>query len=270
MITFLFWNLNRKPLQDLVADLVEIHNVDVLILAECQIETPIMLESLNSMTGPKFHLTDSQCDSIKIYARLPSESTMKQFDSRRMTIRRLLLPGCEEILLAAAHLPSKLHWRDASQNAECIGLAFNIREIENEVGHRRTIMVGDLNINPFEHGIVAANGLNAVMSRAIALRMTRVVQNQEFPFFYNPMWGYFGDVGEGPSGTFYRSDSEHVAYFWHMFDQVLIRPELLSIFKSEHLKILDRCANRSLLTDGGLPNRLGASDHLPLVFRLDL
>jgi hypothetical protein len=80
-------------------------------------------------------------------------------------------------------------------------------------------------MNPFEDGIVAANGLNAVMSRDVAARESRRVQRKDYTFFYNPMWGHFGDATDGPSGTFYRGSSEQVEYFWHMFDQVLIRPE---------------------------------------------
>jgi hypothetical protein len=57
------------------------------------------------------------------------------------------------------------------------------------------VLVGDFNMNPFQEGVVAANGLNAVMARRVAARRrTRVVQEREYPFFYNPMWGHFGDV----------------------------------------------------------------------------
>src|SRR6185503_19075534 len=105
--------------------------------------------------------------------------------------------------------------------------------------------------------------------RKVAERRTRTVQRREYPFFYNPMWSHFGDGNEGPSGTFYRNRSEHVTFFWNMFDQVLLRPELLSIFRNEDLKILSACGERSLLM-GGVPDARRASDHLPLLFRLDL
>src|SRR5256885_2176351 len=44
MIRFLFWNIARKPLQNLVANSVEEHEVDVLILGECEIPTGLLLE----------------------------------------------------------------------------------------------------------------------------------------------------------------------------------------------------------------------------------
>ena len=44
-------------------------------------------------------------------------------------------------------------------------------------------------------------------------------------FFYNPMWGHFGDALDGPPGSYYDARSEAVAYFWNVFDQVLIRTQ---------------------------------------------
>jgi hypothetical protein len=129
-----------------------------------------MLETLNRNPGSKFHLTDSQCEKIVIYTRFSREFIQKKFDSERLTVRRLMLPRSEEILLAAIHQPSKLYWSDQSQSFECVELASTIRGIEKDVGHQRTVLVGDFNMDPFEAGIVAANGLNAVMSRNVAAR----------------------------------------------------------------------------------------------------
>ena len=97
-------------------------------------------------------------------------------------------------------------------------------------------------MNPFEAGMVGARGgLNAVPSRSIAARKTRTVQAREVPFFYNPMWNYLGDRAE-TGGTFYFENAEPVCYFWNMYDQVLLRPELLKGFEPEQVRILEKCA----------------------------
>jgi endonuclease/exonuclease/phosphatase (EEP) superfamily protein YafD len=137
MRTFLFWNLNKKRLEKLVADLAQLHDVDVLILTECEIPTHVMLEALNRKANPKFHLTEGECREIVIYTRFSSEFLQKMFETARLTIRRLRLPDTDELILAAVHHPSKLHWRDASQNAECYELSSSIRRIEDEEGHRK-------------------------------------------------------------------------------------------------------------------------------------
>jgi hypothetical protein len=128
--------------------------------------------------------------------------------------------------------------------------------------------MGDLNMNPFEMGMVGARGgLNAVMSRQVAARDTRVVQKKKYKYFYNPMWSHMGDRG-GISGTFFFDNAEAVCYYWHMLDQVLLRPELLEGFEPEQVRIVTEVRGISLLEDGK-PDKEMASDHLPVVLELE-
>ena len=53
------------------------------------------------------------------------------------------------------------------------------------------------------------------------------------------MWGLLGDGSRGPAGTFFHRHAEQEAYFWNMFDQVLVRPALLDRFDFKDLAILD-------------------------------
>ncbi len=176
-----------------------------------------------------------------------------------------------DILLAVGHFPSKTYQSDISQAFECSELSREIRQTEQEIGHSRTIMVGDFNMNPFEDGIVSANGFNAVMTQGIAERKFRTVQNRKYPFFYNPMWGLFGDALPGrPPGTYYYAGSEHRSFFWNIFDQVLIRPDLMNSFRNEELKILGSDGNDSFMMSYGIPDSRAVSDHLPILFRLRL
>ena len=75
------------------------------------------------------------------------------------------------------------------------------------------MLVGDLNMNPFEDGLVKTTGLHSVMSKSKAKEFSRVVQGRTYPFFYNPMWNLLGDETQGPPGTYYYSSSEHKAFF---------------------------------------------------------
>ncbi len=124
-------------------------------------------------------------------------------------------------------------------------------------------------MNPFETGVVSAAGMHAVMDRNVAQRGTRIVQDREYPFFYNPMWRFFGDGTPGPSGTCYYPRSEHKVYFWNIFDQVLVRPALLDRFRLDDLAVIDHTGEESLLTETGIPSRKLGSDHLPVLFGLD-
>ena len=55
-----------------------------------------------------------------------------------------------------------------------------------------------------------------------------------------------------------------------MFDQVLIRPDLLPYFNNQDLKVFDNDGENSLLSGAGLADDNLASDHLPIYFKLML
>ncbi|MCK4529526.1 hypothetical protein KAW18_19350 [candidate division WOR-3 bacterium] len=59
-------------------------------------------------------------------------------------------------------------------------------------------------------------------------------------------------------------------YYWHTFDQVLIRPELLDYFRYDKLDVLTEINGRSLILENGMPDAKLASDHLPIVFEISM
>lgn len=271
MATFLFWNIGRKSLEISIANIALKYDVDVIMLAECTIPVDKLLVKLNSSGRVQYEYAPSiGCEKVKIFARFPKEFIRPISEDYRFTIRHLKLPGMIDILLSVVHSPSKKHWRNSSQAAEATHISNEIRQVERNVGHARSVLVGDLNANPFEEGIVNANGLHGVMSRHIAKRKYRTVQRRVYPFFYNPMWGLLGDASSDPPGTFYYSSSEHTSFFWHMFDQVLIRPDLLDAFDNKDLMILTSDGATSFISRQGLPDITVASDHLPILFKLKL
>lgn len=265
----MFWNLNRKPLAHVVAEFADEHEVDIIVLAENAIDPGSLQRELNGTTKGLFHLPHGLSRSLTVFTRFSSEFLQPTFESDRVSIRRLTLPARSELLVAAAHLPSKLHWSSESQPYECVELAQRIADEETRAGHRRTVLLGDFNMNPFESGMVAAGGLNSVMSRAVAARIARTVQGREYPFFYNPMWAHFGDAKGGTAGSYFYDSAEHVNYYWNVFDQVLIRPELADGFDTQTLRILTSVGSRSLVRSDGRPDHVNFSDHLPIVFELN-
>jgi hypothetical protein len=188
--------------------------------------------------------------------------------NNHLTIRRLIVPHAPSILLAVVHSQSKRNWSDDDQVQGILRTSQTIREREKEYGDR-TILVGDLNMNPFEKGVVGAEGLHGVMTKRIAERQTRTVDGRERPFFYNPMWQFFGDASERPPGTYYfPPGGRPIAFFWNLFDQVLIRPQLMHGLKS--VRIIDSIGGISLLDSEQKPDSANYSDHLPLLFQVEL
>jgi hypothetical protein len=274
VIKFLCWNLNRRPIQHHIAELARSRDVDVLILLECAIQVGDLLGALNEGDSPIFHYAPNRAEgpeeSIKIFTRFTSEFVASLEYGARHTIRHLRLPMREDILLAALHLPSKLHSSDSSQILACSQWAETIALAERQAGHTRTVVVGDLNMNPFEAGVVGAGGFHTTMARAEAFRGHRTVSGQEYPFFYNPMWGCFGERDETPAGTYFYDSGERASYYSNMFDQVLLRPSLMHRLPAEGIEIVTHAGAVSLLSANGRPDKSVGSDHLPVLFGLEL
>ncbi len=271
-MVFLCWNLNRQPLHRLVADLVQLKQVDVAILLECTVTVAEVLNALYASTGEVFHHSDSpvQMKTIRVFTRFSHKFIRPVEESQRYSIRHLTAHANADLLLAIVHFPSKLYWSDDSQVQECNTLARMIDSAERRIGHFRTVLVGDLNMNPFEKGVVGALGLNATMARSQALKELRTVQRRQHRFFFNPMWGHLGDGKNTPPGTYHYDNHQHVTYFWNMFDQVLVRPSLIGNIDTDGIQIIDAVGAVSLLTPEGIPDVSVGSDHLPLLFSMKL
>jgi hypothetical protein len=245
-----------------------------LILLECAIQVGDLLDALNRESRPIFHYAprkeEATQESIKIFTRFTPDFLGPVEDGSRHTIRHLRLPLREHVLLAVLHLPSKLYSSENSQILACTQWAEIVAHAELQAGHSRTVVVGDLNMNPFEAGIVGAGGFHATMTRAQALKGQRMVSGQQYPFFYNPMWGCFGERDGTPAGTYFYESSGHVSYYWNMFDQVLLRPSLVDRLPPEGVEIVTRAGDVSLLAANGRPDKSVGSDHLPVLFGLEL
>ena len=272
MLSFLFWNINNKNLSQQISNIVLENNIDVLVLAECMIAPHELLNLLNPKDENEyFYNKNIGCDKFDVYTKFSNNFLQPKEERTRLSIRQLSLPGRPSLLLAIIHYQSKMYYTPSEQTSHIKEYLNIVELVEEDVGHERTIFFGDFNMNPFEEGLVSSDFLHATMCKSIAKKRKRVVDELEYPFFYNPMWNLFGDFRDGPPGTYYFQGSTPLVYFWHIFDQVLIRPDLVDYFNNEGLKIITSCGDGvKLINDNGIPNSSLFSDHLPLLFSLNL
>ncbi len=203
---------------------------------------------------------------IKFFFRYPPESVRQVADSYGVSIREIRPPVGMSLLLAGVHLSSKLYVDREEQSSQARLVTRMIEEAERSVGHERTLVIGDFNMNPFEGGLVDADSFHSVMAQSIAERKMRKVRQVERRYFYNPMWGKLGDGSQGPPGTYYYQGFKNRELFWNMFDQVLIRPELLPYYRKEALQVLTEVGDRQLLTGDRINGYF--SEHLPIMIGL--
>jgi hypothetical protein len=265
-MNLLFWNINRKPLSGEIKALCDCYDVDVLILTENLISDAELLPILNESNERIFIAHFNPSTKISFYTRIHAFELVH--DDNWGSIRKLIHPIGIEILLVAVHIRSKLYADEREQAAISTRIANEIDRREKERGHTRTIVIGDFNMNPFETGLVSADGFHGIMDKQIVMKESRVVLGQEKKFFYNPMWSRLGDDSEGCVGSYYYNSSGVINYFWNTFDQLLIRPSLLACFDPCNLKKIDNINGASLINKGKISKKF--SDHLPLMVKLSI
>jgi hypothetical protein len=284
IVTFLFWNLygrheaslagRKKALETSIMHLGRTQQVDVFLFAECPLSAAEVEAALDGAGVGLYRAVPAQNARVRFFSRLPQsawrESGYRNQLNDRISAQRLRLKGALPILVIGAHLHDRLAVpTDVGRAGRAGEVARDIIEMENLAGHQRTVLVGDLNMNPYEGGVVVATSLHGLISRRLAGTVQRMGRRARYPCFYNPMWGLLGDGNGRPGGTYFFNNSMDPAnHFWNVYDQVLLRPDLMDGLADVQILVSDGV--ESLLTREGRPRKGTVSDHLPVLFRLDL
>jgi exonuclease III len=277
MPRFLFWNYrnNGPDREELLARVVHHEAVDVLILTESRADPAILIDRLSS-NGRTYRAMPLPHSRIQIYAGYPSEvfADWARDDLDRLCLRRFQPPGHPEILLAAVHLVSGLHRERSERKSEAATLARVIRRFQLERNHARVIVVGDFNLNPFDDGMISTEGFGAMMTKSLVKKYA-LSHDDRFSRFYNPIWSRLGrEATEGPPGTYYWRARREMNLYWNYVDQVLVGHDLLDHFPESRFRILtsipDEERSRQLIRETDRHWKIGVSDHLPLLFDVEL
>jgi hypothetical protein len=68
MLTFLFWNIGRRHVPDLIADMAHAQTADIVILAESDIPSTELLLALNRDSA-QYQLPFGICERIQVFTR---------------------------------------------------------------------------------------------------------------------------------------------------------------------------------------------------------
>lgn len=263
MTRLLFWNTHQKAAERVIAQVAAGKQADILALAEAShVNKDTMVRELLLQSGRTYHQAEGAF-RIRVYSALPRNYLRVLSEPIGMVfieVRQVFAPS---VLVAFVHLTSKMGLSTASVDMLSARIRPEIEKMEAKVKHGRTIIMGDLNMEPYDIGVVSSESFHATMCARIARRRERRVQGQPRFYFYNPMWNLLGDQTKGPPGTFYRSKGDPNAVFWHMIDQVLLRPDMIDLVDIASLDIVTDTGKINLTTNDGRPN-LEYSDHFPI------
>lgn len=213
----------------------------------------------------------------------------------RYRLLRLNVLGQYHIYLV--HLLSKSTVDHYSQVAAAIEVAEIIQKDrdsldsgepgENSSAHKY-IIVGDFNMNPWEPGMLLANGfcstytrfresdLSNVESNDLGQMTTELKSGQGYPPHYNPVWGLMGEANRNrdnqPLGTYnlrrkldkgsFKMTGGSLTHYqleWNMIDQALVSPALNEHFDDNYFSILNYDKKELQCP----------SDHFPIYFTIN-
>jgi hypothetical protein len=264
-----FWNINGKDLFKELDLLAQEINPDILFIAEPQITISRILSALNFKKPNYYYNFDPVCEKILMFSKFHDKFVRPITSNLRYTVRSIEVPTYPSFTLMSVHFQSKVNWDFADQAAHSATLKSIIFDFEAKTGSSRTMIIGDFNMNPFDFGMVQTTGLHSVMSKDVALKKSRIVDGNEYPFFYNPMWSFYGDYGKGEvNGTIYNSLSKPINYFWNIFDQIIIRPDLIQYIDEDSLEILNKFGDKLNLLKKTKIIDDSISDHLPITITI--
>lgn len=258
----LFWNTHRNAnINSILSELITENRIDIVVLAEYKADIDELIDMLLESDVEMQRYRTPGCERIKIIGNIKQVDLGQQSDDASMLIIN------NDCILCGVHLSSQIYTSNEGDRSITIGqLVEDIQDLEKSISNENTIIVGDFNLNPFDAEITNANSLHSLPCYHVAKKKTRVVAKKEFQMFYNPMWNFFGDFSM-PYGTYYYAGNNNSNIFWHLYDQVIIRPSLRERFIDKELKIITETENRFLLDSKGHPDKR-ISDHLPVAFEI--
>lgn len=262
----IFWNVNRKEsINHILADVIEENNLDLLALAEYADKEHELLSQLNARGINFYYIPQINCDRIHLFCRFKPSQIKAYNESGFYTAKGVPHAELGYLTFVFVHLSSKLYNGDESEQLHySMHLRMDIENIEKDVKSEKTIVVGDFNMNPFESGMLSATGLHAFPTKFEASKNSRTVKEIKYKMFYNPMWSFLGDLTT-PFGTYHYNAGKFLQTYWHLFDQVLIRPALLNYVDVKNVEILTVIKETKLVNSRKTPS---VSDHLPIFFEI--
>ena len=256
-----FWNTNKNvKINNYISDIIEENIVDIFVLAEYEANIDELKKKVKLHNIVIEQAITIGCDRITI---LKNGKDIKPGFQNKYCSMQII---DNEYLLACLHLPSKLYADKVKRGIAISRIVEDLQTYEENLGIEKTIILGDINENPYEIGCLGAIGFHGIPVYKDTMKKYRTIMEESFKMFYNPTWNLLGDFSF-PPGTYYYSGNEVENSFWNVYDQVMIRPCLREQFVDDELKILYETKSGKLIDTNNRPDK-SISDHLPIIFEI--
>jgi hypothetical protein len=269
-----FWNINKKDISDLLVDFVNEQQLDILLIAESEEKTILdfLIKNNKKNSSRLFNQISSDNTKVSFLSSYPISQFVnksKLFISQRWSAYQIEIPTIIKLNIFPVHFHSKVNWSESSLALECVNFSRDIEIVEKKTGCFDSILIGDFNMNPYENGVVSANGIHAIQDLEYAGNRPkgREIDGIHYNYFYNPMWNFFGDFKK-PFGTHYYRTSGFISQEWNIYDQVIFKASLKKFLFGDYVQIITNIAGENLIKAFNRPDKQNFSDHLPIIFKL--
>ncbi len=273
-----YWNINKNNDSFINVLKSKSKGCDILLLVESFIDDDLIHKKLGLKRIQSKSDFDENQFTPKLYSRI--NCNLEHYstnESKRFCLYLLQTNEYGEILIGTIHFPSKLEYDNQTQYELAQKYVNWLNDIEMQRGHKRTLVFGDFNMNPFELGMIKPTSFNATLSYDVAKKdEKRTFHFSKYEYFYNPMWNWLGDRRHNtgskkiPGTYFYKTTSDIHQIYWNVFDKVIVRPNIIDIIDYSSLKVIEAIPESMLISGKSTKKNVKFTDHLPIVFNLEI
>lgn len=200
------------------------------------------------------------CERVKIFAR---KNLYCELGIQNKFYTSIIV---NNITIISVHLPSQMfHHLESLRDY----LRKFRNKIDSEIGNsseKSILIIGDLNVNPYEPALINFDGFMATNSIKARGKIKTIDSEDAREPYYNPSWRLYSNNMFPGTKKFPRpSGSSYDIIEFHLLDQVLISNKLKDSIEEDKIEIITSTSSYKLLNEQY--NRVDYSDHLPLFYQ---
>ena len=254
----LFWNLAKHNLSKYIKEILAEQDIDVAIFAEHSgVDFRMLCEKV--LNGKYVFIEGyGNCEKIRLIAKYSIKVSVRREDVRYSISSVSILN--QKYIVAGVHLPAKPYASPSDREIPIQEMLSAIQDVEKEVKHSRTIVMGDFNCSPFDVEMISKNKMNVVLFKKLINKAEIVTCNRrQYKRFYNPIIEYLTEKDESYGSYYYAGNAESL--YWYCYDQLLVRKALANDIQNVYF--CKRVGNTNLIKN--LRPNSAISDHLPII-----
>lgn len=261
-MNILFWNLGKNDNSQYLAQCINERKIDFAILSEYEnLNISYVLRELNNKYR---HISGmGGCDKITMLA-LNDIDVHVQREQTRYAMYSVEKDGID-LIVVGTHLQDRRNSNPAQRISTAGRLMNDLENLEKRKHCKRSIIIGDLNANPYDEELLQMNAFHAVLFKdVIKAAETRTIDGIQYRRLYNPILHFLSEDTKN-YGSYYNTQGSSTST-WHCLDQILVSKALADAIKS--LEYLRSIGNSSLIAQQKPKKEI--SDHLPLFIQIEV